>query len=67
MAKEGALGLYKGLLPQLVGVAPEKAIKLTVNDLLRDMFTNRDKVRHHRLQPQEHERQTDRQLGRASQ
>lgn len=44
IAKEGAIGLYRGLVPQLVGVAPEKAIKLTVNDLLRDMFTNRDKV-----------------------
>ncbi len=27
---EGILGLYRGLPPQLVGVAPEKAIKLTV-------------------------------------
>ncbi|XP_014665799.1 PREDICTED: calcium-binding mitochondrial carrier protein Aralar2-like [Priapulus caudatus] len=35
---EGVLGLYRGLLPQLVGVAPEKAIKLTVNDLVRDKF-----------------------------
>jgi len=35
---EGPLGLYKGLLPQMVGVAPEKAIKLTVNDLLRNLF-----------------------------
>ncbi len=43
-AKEGLLGFYGGLLPQLVGVAPEKAIKLAVNDLLRDSFTNRDKV-----------------------
>lgn len=33
---EGPLGLYRGLLPQLMGVAPEKAIKLTVNDLVRD-------------------------------
>lgn len=33
---EGVLGLYRGLLPQLVGVCPEKAIKLTVNDLVRD-------------------------------
>ena len=40
---EGVLGLYKGLGPQLVGVAPEKAIKLTVNDLLREMFTNKEK------------------------
>jgi len=34
----------RGLLPQLVGVAPEKAIKLAVNDMLRDAFTNKDKV-----------------------
>lgn len=27
---EGIFGLYRGLLPQLMGVAPEKAIKLTV-------------------------------------
>jgi solute carrier family 25 aspartate/glutamate transporter 12/13 len=33
---EGFLGLYKGLTVQLIGVAPEKAIKLTVNDLVRD-------------------------------
>ncbi|GAV26829.1 hypothetical protein PMKS-000285 [Pichia membranifaciens] len=32
---EGLLGLYSGLLPQIVGVAPEKAIKLTLNDLVR--------------------------------
>jgi solute carrier family 25 (mitochondrial aspartate/glutamate transporter), member 12/13 len=36
---EGARGLYSGVLPQLVGVAPEKAIKLTVNDLVRGKFT----------------------------
>lgn len=35
---EGVLGLYRGLVPQLMGVAPEKAIKLTVNDLVRDKF-----------------------------
>lgn len=28
---EGFGGLYRGLAPQLVGVAPEKAIKLTVS------------------------------------
>lgn len=38
---EGALGLYSGVLPQLVGVAPEKAIKLTVNDLVRGWFTDK--------------------------
>lgn len=32
---EGFLGFYSGLGPQLIGVAPEKAIKLTVNDLVR--------------------------------
>jgi solute carrier family 25 aspartate/glutamate transporter 12/13 len=37
---EGVLGLYRGLLPQLVGVAPEKAIKLTMNDLMRSVLRN---------------------------
>lgn len=37
---EGFGGLYRGLLPQLVGVCPEKAIKLTMNDLVRDKFSN---------------------------
>jgi len=31
---EGFFGLYRGLIPQLIGVAPEKAIKLTVSFLL---------------------------------
>ncbi|KAJ1921381.1 mitochondrial aspartate-glutamate transporter agc1 [Mycoemilia scoparia] len=39
---EGALGLYRGLGPQLVGVAPEKAIKLTVNDLVRGLTTDKE-------------------------
>ena len=39
---EGPRGLYSGVLPQLVGVAPEKAIKLTVNDLVRGYFSNTD-------------------------
>lgn len=39
---EGVLGLYRGLLPQLIGVAPEKAIKLTVNDLVRDKLAPKD-------------------------
>ncbi|WEW58827.1 mitochondrial aspartate-glutamate transporter agc1 [Emydomyces testavorans] len=38
---EGVLGLYSGVLPQLIGVAPEKAIKLTVNDLVRGTFTDK--------------------------
>lgn len=39
---EGLGGLYSGVLPQLVGVAPEKAIKLTVNDLVRGKFTDKN-------------------------
>ncbi|CAG8977818.1 hypothetical protein HYALB_00008984 [Hymenoscyphus albidus] len=39
---EGFTGLYSGVLPQLVGVAPEKAIKLTVNDLVRGHFSGAD-------------------------
>jgi len=42
---EGVTGLYRGLVPQLMGVAPEKAIKLTVNDLVRDVV--RDKKSGH--------------------
>ncbi|KAI9838554.1 MAG: hypothetical protein M1819_004863 [Sarea resinae] len=38
---EGFRGLYSGVLPQLIGVAPEKAIKLTVNDLVRERFTEK--------------------------
>ncbi|CBX94560.1 hypothetical protein IAQ61_009603 [Plenodomus lingam] len=38
---EGFKGLYSGVLPQLVGVAPEKAIKLTVNDLVRGKLTEK--------------------------
>lgn len=37
---EGLKGLYSGLAAQLVGVAPEKAIKLTVNDLVRGIGTD---------------------------
>jgi solute carrier family 25 aspartate/glutamate transporter 12/13 len=37
---EGPRGLYRGIIPQLIGVAPEKAIKLTVNDLLRKLFSH---------------------------
>ncbi|KAJ8941211.1 hypothetical protein NQ314_010469 [Rhamnusium bicolor] len=38
---EGIFGLYRGLVPQLLGVAPEKAIKLTVNDLVRDKLMDK--------------------------
>lgn len=39
---EGFTGLYSGVVPQLIGVAPEKAIKLTVNDLVRGFLTDKD-------------------------
>ncbi len=39
---EGLGGLYRGLVPQLIGVAPEKAIKLTVNDLVRDKLQDKN-------------------------
>ncbi|TPX78463.1 hypothetical protein CcCBS67573_g00312 [Chytriomyces confervae] len=42
LKNEGFVGLYSGLGPQLIGVAPEKAIKLTVNDFVRRNFTNKD-------------------------
>lgn len=42
---EGFTGLYSGVIPQLIGVAPEKAIKLTVNDLVRGFFTDKDTKR----------------------
>ncbi|OMJ28290.1 Calcium-binding mitochondrial carrier protein [Smittium culicis] len=40
IANEGFMGLYRGLGPQLIGVAPEKAIKLTVNDYIRKKLTD---------------------------
>ena len=39
---EGLLGLYRGLLPQLMGVSPEKAIKLTVNDMVRSFMKDKN-------------------------
>lgn len=39
---EGFAGLFRGILPQLLLVAPEKAIKLQVNDLLRRAFSSND-------------------------
>ncbi|TMS18333.1 Calcium-binding mitochondrial carrier protein Aralar2, partial [Larimichthys crocea] len=39
---EGVFGLYRGLVPQLLGVAPEKAIKLTVNDFVRGKTRQKD-------------------------
>jgi len=40
-ANEGGIrAFYRGVLPQLVGVAPEKAIKITVNEAVRKHFTD---------------------------
>ena len=39
---EGFRGLYSGVVPQLIGVAPEKAIKLTVNDLVRGHYSDKN-------------------------
>ncbi|AET41656.1 citrin Ecym_8386 [Eremothecium cymbalariae DBVPG len=43
LSREGLRGLYSGLGPQLIGVAPEKAIKLTVNDYMRSILAGRDR------------------------
>uniref|UniRef100_K3X550 Mitochondrial carrier protein n=1 Tax=Globisporangium ultimum (strain ATCC 200006 / CBS 805.95 / DAOM BR144) TaxID=431595 RepID=K3X550_GLOUD len=37
---DGVRGLYRGLPPTLVGVLPEKAIKLAVNEQLREYFAD---------------------------
>lgn len=40
LSKEGVGGLYRGLGANLVGVSPEKAIKLAVNDYLREILAD---------------------------
>jgi len=42
VAAEGYGGLYQGLRPNLIGVAPEKAIKLSFNEAFRESFTARN-------------------------
>ncbi|RLN32341.1 hypothetical protein BBJ28_00022509 [Nothophytophthora sp. Chile5] len=42
VATDGARGLYRGLPPTLVGVLPEKAIKLAVNEQLREHLADAD-------------------------
>jgi solute carrier family 25 aspartate/glutamate transporter 12/13 len=39
---EGFRGFYAGVSPQMIGVAPEKAIKLTVNDFVRRKLTDKE-------------------------
>ncbi|OLY82026.1 Mitochondrial substrate carrier family protein X [Smittium mucronatum] len=41
VARDGFRGLYRGLLPNLVGITPEKAIKLAVNDSMRGYFSKK--------------------------
>ncbi|KAJ2707286.1 mitochondrial aspartate-glutamate transporter agc1, partial [Coemansia spiralis] len=38
---EGVRGLYRGLVPNLAGVTPEKALKLAVNDIMRGVLAQR--------------------------
>ncbi|OQR95688.1 Mitochondrial Carrier (MC) Family [Thraustotheca clavata] len=42
LARDGVRGLFRGLPPTLIGVIPEKAIKLAVNDYLREAFDPED-------------------------
>jgi solute carrier family 25 aspartate/glutamate transporter 12/13 len=43
VANEGGFrALYKGLVPNLIGVTPEKAIKLAVNEFIREKFEKDD-------------------------
>lgn len=44
---EGWRGLYRGLLPNLIGITPEKAIKLAVNDYAREHLANWYNERNH--------------------
>ena len=43
LRRQGVRGLYAGIAPTLVGVMPEKALKLGVNDYLRDLFCGYDR------------------------
>lgn len=43
--RHGISGFYRGLIPTALMVAPEKAIKLGVNDYLRDVFCNFDRTK----------------------
>lgn len=38
----GVPALYRGLIPNLIGVTPEKAIKLAVNEFIRERLENED-------------------------
>ncbi|KAJ1978281.1 mitochondrial aspartate-glutamate transporter agc1 [Dimargaris xerosporica] len=51
IANEGARGLYRGLAPNLVGITPEKAIKLAVNDFVRQGLAQRQGIAEAHLSP----------------
>jgi len=40
-AKEGPMKLYRGLQAELIGITPEKAIKITMNDFIRKKMKQR--------------------------
>ncbi|OMJ17489.1 Mitochondrial substrate carrier family protein X [Smittium culicis] len=42
VARDGLKGLYRGLIPNLIGITPEKAIKLAVNDSMRGYFARKN-------------------------
>ncbi|KAF8980049.1 hypothetical protein BGZ46_004677 [Entomortierella lignicola] len=49
IAKEGARGLYRGIVPNLIGITPEKAIKLAVNDFSREYWAEHTHVTEDKL------------------
>lgn len=49
--REGFRGFYRGLSANLIGVTPEKAIKLTVNDTVRTMIARKRGVSSRDLSP----------------
>ncbi|KAG0091317.1 hypothetical protein BGZ93_002920 [Podila epicladia] len=49
VAKEGVRGLYRGIVPNLIGITPEKAIKLAVNDFAREYWAEKTNVSEEKL------------------